>query len=158
MMTVVSLVLAILAVLVLVYAQRWRSESHGARICRLFGLDPAEFELVGTDLGGSKDKVYLKGDGLAGVPDAVFRHRSTRAILIGEAKSRRFNGAVSRYEEYQVALYMGLARRRYRVPVSALIRYGCGQLVPLELDPDAYSELVRLIPRYRQVAKSLSLA
>lgn len=158
MMTVVSLLATILIVLVVVYAQRWRSETRGSRICQLFGLDPAEYELVGTDLGGSKDKVYLKGDGLAGVPDAVFRHRSTRAILIGEAKSRRFNGAVSRYEEYQVVLYMGLARRRYRVPVSALIRYGCGHLVPLELDPDTYSGLVSLIPRYRQVARSLALA
>jgi len=158
MMTVASLVLAILVVLGLVYAQHFRSDSHGARICRLFDLDPVEYELVGTDLGGSRHKVYLKADGLVGVPDVVFRHRSTRAILIGEAKSRRFNGSVSRYEEYQVVLYMGLAWHRYRVPVSALIRYGCGQLVPLELDPDAYSSLVRLIPRYREAAKSLALA
>jgi hypothetical protein len=157
-MTVFSLVIVIVLVLVaLAYASR-KKTSREERLCTLFGLESDNHELLGSDLGGAKDKIFLRGDGVVGVPDALFRRREDRSIVVGEAKKRRFNGNVTDYERFQVVLYLGLAQRKFRQQASAVLRYGCGTCVPIEPDPECYRWLISTIPAYRKVAREIGLS
>ena len=150
-----SIVIVIVFVLVALLFRRRGKVSRSDRMCRLFGLDPSEYQLIGSDLGGGRDKLFLRGDGVVGAPDAVFRRRSDGEIVVGEAKSRRYRGSVSTYERYQVILYLGVSRRRYRRRVRGLIRYGCGTCVPLAFEETTYQNLIALIPEYRQVSRQI---
>lgn len=156
--TVVSLIVVAVAVLAITALFRDRALSRSERLCRLFNLDPDKYELLGSDLGGGSDKIFLRGYGLSGVSDAVFRRRSDGHIIVGEAKSRRYRGAVTRYERFQVTLYIGLAERKYRTHVSAVMRYGCGTTVPVLADSDLFRELLALLPEYRRVSRELKIA
>lgn len=148
------LLLLFLGVLVLAYRGR---RSRSERMCRLFKLDPDQYELVGSDLGGSKKKIFLRADGVVGVPDAVFRHRTDKSIVVGEAKRRRFRGTLTDYERYQATLYLGLAHRKYRAEVRGVMRYGCGRTVEVEPDGLLYRELVARVPEYRRIARKFRI-
>lgn len=123
---------------------RGDNKSQSASLCDVFELPATEYTLIGTDLGGSENRVFLRADQVVGVPDAIFRGRGS--IIIGEAKSRHYRGHLTDYENYQVQLYMGAASRTYRKPCRAKIRYGCGSVVPVEFDQSIYDRLLRLIP------------
>lgn len=157
-MSTVSIAAVILAILALLFVSRSRSQARNHRMCILFGLDPSEYDLLGSDLGGGRDKVYLRANGVVGVPDAVFRHRRTRHIVVGEAKKRRVGrNGVTKYERFQVILYIGAAESKYRKNVSAIIHYGCGTLIPIDSDRATYRRLIGLIPEYRKVAKRIGM-
>jgi hypothetical protein len=149
----IALVVLIVWLMLAYRGRRSRSE----RLCRLFKLDPDEYELVGSDLGGSKKKIFLRADGIVGVPDAVFRHRSDKSIVVGEAKRRRYRGALTDYERYQATLYLGLAHRKYRADVRGVMRYGCGRTFEVEPDALLYRELVARVPEYRRVARKFRI-
>ena len=155
--TTLSLIGAILCVYAAVLLYQKNAESRSSRICRLFDLDPQEYSLIGSDLGGSADKLFLRADGVVGAPDAIFRHNESGTIVVGEAKRRRYRGTTSDYELYQVVLYQGLAHRRYRTAVRGLLRYGCGRVVQIDPDGELYRNLIGLLPEYRRVAKSLKI-
>lgn len=154
--TALSLVFGILIVAVVLWIRFARSRSRDLTLCEQFGLDPAEYELVGSDLGGSDDKVWLRTGQLIGVPDAVFRHRRGLEIVIGEVKSRYYRGAIKKYEHFQVVLYLGVAESVYRKPTRGVLKYGCGKLVPVEYSPDLYSYLLSLIPTFRRIQSKIS--
>jgi hypothetical protein len=125
------------------------ARDRSTRLCNEFGLDPTRYSLLGSDLGGSKDKVFLRVDGIVGVPDAVFLDRSDKSIVIGEAKSRRYARRPTKYERYQVQLYIGAARKKYNKDARGVIRYGCGARVPVTFDNAEYQFLLQQIPRCR---------
>ena len=123
---------------------------YSARLARRWNLDPAAVSVVASDLGRHRSSRPMVVDGLAGAPDVIFRMRGTGGIVIGEAKSRHYRGTITPYERHQVTLYLGMAKGLYRRPVTAILLYGNGRLVPLEFDVDLYSSLLALIPRCRQ--------
>lgn len=63
----------------------WSIGAYRARrsVYVLFGLDPREYRLLGSDLGRRKP-VYLRGDGLVGAADALFLSRHGRHGIVGE--------------------------------------------------------------------------
>ena len=127
------------------------SDPPGARLCRRFGLDPAIYNVIGADIGGLCRVHWLEGDGLRGKPDAVFKHKDSGAVIVGEAKSRRYRGALKPYEENQMQLYLGLARRQFGRRVRGLVRYRGGKLVEVQPNRARYREVVNLIPELRRV-------
>lgn len=155
-MTVV-IVLAIVAVLFALFLSRHRpSKSRAERLLSLFHLSPEQYRLLGSDLSGGRDKIWLSGYGLLGVPDAVFERIEDGHILIGEFKSRAYRGAVSNYERNQVLLYIGLARKKYRSQASGLIlygRYGCSYCVPIAYSANAFQRLVNLVPECKKAIR-----
>ena len=98
----------------------------------------------------AKSDRALLADGLAGNPDVLFRDNRNRQVIVGEAKSRHFKRSVTPYERYQVTLYLGMAHRLYRRPVTAIILYGNGRRVPLMFDEDLYRLLLAQIPTCRR--------
>lgn len=156
-----SLILAGLiavAIIGLALLLRGRNTDSEVVLCKDFGLNPNDYQVLSSDLGGKKTKVWLRADGVVGVPDAIIQHRRNKNIIIGEAKSRHFRGKIKPQERYQVTLYMGVTTKRYRKPTSGLLRYGCGTVVPLDPDPNTYEYLIALLPKYRKVAKAIGLS
>ena len=127
-----------------------RRRRYAARICRRWGLDPRDVTVLSSDLGRHRSGRRLRADGLVGTPDVLFRDRRRRQIIVGEAKSRHYTGSITPYERYQVTLYLGMAERLYRRPVTAILLYGNGGLVPLDFDEELYRRLLTLIPRCRR--------
>lgn len=150
-----SLLLAIVLVFVYLYFSTNGEDDLERNLCEEFGLDPDEYEIVATDLGGSTEKYFLRTAQLTGVPDVVFRHRRGVQIVIGEAKSRHFRDRVKTYERYQVMLYLGVAESVYRKPTRGIIHYGCGTLVGVEFSDAEYSHLLSLIPTFRDVQRKI---
>lgn len=148
----IVVLVAVACIALVLFSRRGRTPRSG--ICKLFQLDPSKYQLLATDLGDGSKKIFLSGDGIVGVPDAIFLSSIDDRIVIGEAKTRRFLGQVTRYERYQVLLYLGLAMRKYRKSARGLIRYGCGTVVSVEWDQPTYVYLISQIPAYHQVAKN----
>ena len=115
-------------------------------ICRVFKLNPKKHRLIGSDIGGGGDKVWLEEHSLVGIPDAVFEHIPSGHILIGEAKSRHHRGHVTDYERFQLTSYLGMAKQHYGAPVAGVLRYGCGKAIRCNYDPKIYQTLRRAIP------------
>lgn len=140
-LAVTALVLIALAIFYIARRSRLGLEDQ---VLQLFDLDAERFEVLGFDLGDGSRKVMLRGDGLIGAPDAIFKRRHDGCIVIGDYKARRFRGQPSTYERYQMVLYMGVARRRYRRPVAGLLSYGCGHVEPVAFEPETYAWLLTL--------------
>ncbi|HRP05612.1 MAG TPA: hypothetical protein PLV87_11935, partial [Opitutaceae bacterium] len=138
---VILTLFVLVAPLWVLYRSRLSAADH---VFRLFGLNPAEYELVGYDLGNRPRKLFLRADGLVGVPDAVFRHRTDGHVVIGEFKSRSYRGRITDYERFQMTLYEGVAQRRYRRPARGLFAFGSGGVVEHSFDPDTYARLLPL--------------
>ena len=137
------------AVIVVLYGRR-PPRTREQRLCRVFRLAPQHVTLKGSDLAGGQDKLFLRGDGLVGVPDALFVHRDNGEIIIGEAKSRYHRGVITDYERYQITLYMGVAGGNTGRRVRGLLRYGCGTVVAIRFDVDLYQRLLFQVPACRQ--------
>ena len=149
--------LAILAMVVLAIATtsialHARRKRYTERICRRWGLDPARVRVIASDLGRHRASWSLRADGLVGNPDAIFRDRATRRLIVGEAKSQHYRGAITPYEHYQVTLYLGMVRRLYRQPATAVLLFGNGRQVPLDFDAALYRRLLALLPDCRRDA------
>ena len=143
---------AVLVVAVSAIALHLRRRRYTARICRRWGLDPARVRVIASDLGRHRATWSIRADGLVGNPDVIFRDRSARRLVVGEAKSRHCKGDITPYERYQVTLYLGMAKRFYRMPASAIILFGNGRRVPVEFDPALYERLLALLPECRRSA------
>ena len=116
-------------------------------IYRMFGLSPKQYRLVAHDLGVLKRKKVLKVDGLAGVPDAIFVHRREQSMVVGEFKSRRNRYPnPSKYERYQVILYIGMLKKmnRHIDQVRGIVAYGNGRRFNVPDDPRTYDWLLSL--------------
>ena len=124
---------------------------YSARLARRWHLDPATVRVVASDLGRHRSSRPMVVDGLVGAPDVIFRIRRTGGIVIAEAKSRHYRGSITAYERHQVTLYLGMAKRLYRRPVTALLLYGNGRVVPLEFDEALYRGLLALITQCRRM-------
>lgn len=148
-MTVFLLTLLFAIPLLLLWSFYAARRSTADELFTMFGLDPDQYEVLGYDLGRRPRKVFLRADGLVGVPDALFRHRGDRHLVIGEFKSRRYRGQLRDYECYQMTLYQGVAQRRYRQPARGLFRFGCGRVVEHAFDPATYSRLLPLANELR---------
>jgi len=139
-----------LVALVVIAIARALSPPRAKRICKEFGLDPKTHKLLGDDLGQKRGRIFLRADGVVGVPDAVFRDTAHDSLVIGEAKSRRFRGHIKDYERFQLILYMGASRRKFRnASVAGVFRFGCGSTIAMPFDEAVYRELIALIPRYK---------
>ena len=149
-MEVLLILLGLLAAVIVVLYGRRRPRTREQQLCRVFRLDPQQVTLKGSDLAGGQDKQFLSGDGLLGVPDAVFVHRVNGEIIIGEAKSRYHRGVITDYERYQITLYMGVAGGNAGRPVGGIFRYGCGTIVPIAFDVDLYHQLLSQVPACRE--------
>jgi len=155
-MNLLSVAIAFIATLFTVLAFHRLLTRHVSRerrdnVCSLFRLEPSEFLLLGTDLGKSATKIFLVGDDLIGVPDALFRRKRDNVIVVGEAKSRRYDGKVLLRERYQVMFYLGVAMLKFRRPAFGILRHGCGRCIEVEFNREDYDNLRRQIPKFRKV-------
>ena len=146
----VALAVAILVIAVSSIALHLRRRRYAERLCRRWGLDPARVRVIASDLGRHRATWSMRADGLVGNPDVIFRDRASRRLVVGEAKSRHCKGDVTPYERYQVTLYLGMAKRLYRMPATAIILFGNGRRVPVEFDPALYERLLALLPACRR--------
>ena len=149
-MEVLLILLGLLAVVIVVLYGRRPRGTREQQLCRVFRLDPQQVTVKGSDLAGGQDKLFLRGDGLVGVPDALFVHRGSGEIIIGEAKSRYHRGVITDYERFQITLYMGVAGGNAGRPVGGIFRYGCGTIVPIAFDVDLYHQLLSQVPACRE--------
>ncbi len=140
------LAMGVLAIATTSIALHIRRKRHADRICRRWGLDPSRVRVIASDLGRHRASWSLRADGLVGNPDVLVRDRATRHLVVGEAKSRHFRGSITPYERYQVTLYLGMVRRLYRQPATAVLLFGNGRRVPVEFDPALYNRLLALLP------------
>lgn len=119
----------------------------------LFGL-PGDYRVIGTDLGGSKDQLYLRADGLTGAPDVAFFSSRRDHWVAGEYKSRKYRGQVRPHERYQVVLYIGMLRSQFRTQkVTGAIRYR-DRYIEIHFDPELYRKLVNMAPELIQAEKT----
>lgn len=119
MVTAAIITIGILLVIFLLKTGKASTEIH-----EKFGLSLREYSIVSSDLGGKHKAKRLSGDGVAGIPDALFKSLLKPKMVVGEFKSRKFNGHVKPYELYQTILYMGLAIKQYGVKeVAGVICY-----------------------------------
>jgi len=133
----------VLLLLMLWYlAKIFRHFNSKSRISKLFNIPNAEYTLVGTDLNTWLPACKLFVSGITGKPDAAYiNYRSSHGI-IGEYKSRKYKGNIKLYERYQVTLYMGMLKSKYRLKeISGRLRYA-DKCVDVPFDPDLYRRLV----------------
>lgn len=128
-----------------------------------FGISSQVFNLVSSDLGKRKSRIFLRRNGVTGVPDAIFEATRGKQLVVGEYKSRTHKGYVRFNELYQVMLYMGHLQARY----PSYTIWGClayaDQRVSIAFDPELYQGLMDVAPevkkalRKRMVQNSLPL-
>jgi hypothetical protein len=134
------------------WLRRGDRKSAELEMLALFDL-PSDFRVVGADMGQAQKPIYLRADGLMGGPDALFHSSSRNHWVVGEYKSRRYNGRIKPYERYQVILYTGMVRRSKRTSnVNGALRY-TDKLVPVPFDDELYRRLVGLIPEFQVATK-----
>ena len=127
-------------------ARRRPSAASATELCRSFGLDPARYRVLGADVGGFLVTFDVLADGLIGRPDAVFAAKDGSEVVVGEVKSRLHKNRITRYERYQMTLYLGAVRSQLRTEaVRGLIRYRDG-VVEAPFCAETYRELLSLKP------------
>jgi hypothetical protein len=150
---VIALMLACVALALLAWRAR-RPAPTEARLAAEFGLPPAGYRVLGADVGGYERQYLVEADGLRGLPDAVFE--SSNELVVGDVKTRRFRGAVSAYERYQMTLYIGMLRRRFPGrAVRGAIRYR-DAVIAIPFDEELYRWLLSRAPELRQRLPSRS--
>jgi hypothetical protein len=149
-----AVALTVLALLVVV-ATGWRAlhrppAARAANLCRSFGLDRARYRVLGADVGNFATPFGVQADGLIGRPDAVFISHDGTEIVVGEVKSRRHRGRITEYERYQMTLYLGAVRQRFRrQSVRGLLRFH-DAVVESRFEESTYQRLLNLIPDCRR--------
>ena len=83
-----ALCLAAFTVARALLAPRRSSAARAGDLCRSFGLDPAQYRVLGADVGGYPTPFSIRADGLIGRPDAVFISNDGGVVVVGEIKSR----------------------------------------------------------------------
>lgn len=124
----------------LIVAGRSNKEIH-----QKFGVPERSHTLISTDLGKVRSKIFLRRDGVTGVPDAVFESAGKKEVVAGEFKSRSFKGYVRYYELYQLMLYMGHLQARY--PSHAIrghLAYADNNVVIIFFDQALYDGLMSM--------------
>lgn len=93
-------------------------------LLKRFGLDPAEWRVLGHDLGRGGNPYGVRALGLIGKPDFVAQHRRRKILKVFDYKHRTFKGQPRLYEVYQVTLYcMALEAMHPGYTVLAAIKY-----------------------------------
>ncbi len=139
--------IVVLVVLAALSVWCWRARQRRRELHALFGLG-ADFRLVCTDLGGSTYSAF-RHNGLCGRPDAVFR-RGLK-IVVCDRKNRRHRGKPTRYERFQMVLYLYLVQARWRhCTVEGRIGYNNGSL-PVAFCRQTCEDLLRLAPTVRRL-------
>jgi len=153
-----AVALSVLALLVVV-AAGWRAlhrppAARAEDLCRSFGLDPAGYRVLGADVGEFARPFGVRADGLIGRPDAVFLSRDGTEVIVGEVKSRHHRGRITEYERYQMTLYLGAVRQRFRRhSVRGLLRFH-DVVVESRFEESTYQRLLSLIPDCRRALGS----
>lgn len=97
------------------------------RILRGFGAKklfnvPWYYCVMSLDIGGSKGALY-RYKGVAGIPDAVFRHPLWPMYIVGEIKGRKFNNECRPHEWNQLMLYVGIVNSTTIGTVRGALHY-----------------------------------
>ena len=117
--------------------------SRGYGVKKTFKI-PIWYLFIGSDMGGNDKPYYVNKKGVCGAPDAIFFNPLRLVFVIGEYKSRKYNGQVRLRENYQVLLYMGLTSPSFLFRSRGYLCYGCGSLVPVKYDHKTYKQLLKL--------------
>lgn len=114
-------------------------------IFRAFGLDPAAYELISSDLGkGHARKKRIRWRGVGGEPDAIFRHKV--AVGSSSASSYRRWGCACPAE----GVFSDRALHRYRPGRIHLQQcawessFSTIQILEIEHHPELFSNLIQL--------------
>lgn len=143
---------AILFVFCLVLFIQWRW-LRAPKIHAVFGLDKS-WKLLSCDIGGKKGSYYRFGP-VGGVPDAVFRRG--HHLRVYDLKKRRKPSFPSKYERFQMTLYLGILKAKFRtLEVRAFLAYEGGQ-IEVTWNEALYANLVARIPDLLRVKKQLRI-
>tara|TARA_R110002051_G_scaffold325718_2_gene430452 strand:- start:2861 stop:3292 length:432 start_codon:yes stop_codon:yes gene_type:complete len=99
--------------------------------------------LVSSDVGNRKPK-FLRKCILVGVPDALFFNPLKMRYIVGELKSRYYTGEITRYEEAQITLYMGMCNKWYLLKPSGVMLYGNGRVAPVKYNSNLFKSIFKL--------------
>lgn len=108
-----------------------------------FGLSSVWWVCISTDLGGAEPSCKLHYRGHGGIPDAVFRHRISGTLIIGEFKGRKYADTLRWHEYFQTQLYIGFASQGQGIS---------GRVIEARI---AYEDAVVRVRRDRRIFKEL---
>lgn len=98
--------------------------SKDAVLLKRFDLNPADWKILGHDLGRGGNPYHVRALGLVGTPDFVAQHKRSKSIKAFDYKHRTYKGKPRDYEVYQVTLYcMALEQMHSGCRVEGAIRY-----------------------------------
>lgn len=146
---ILVLVVALGLILYCIWAALSACAKHASDrvILNKFDLASEHYYIIGTDLGGRDNKIFLRFLPIIGAPDAVFRGKSNKRVIVGEFKGRKFRGIVRLYEYYQIMLYLGMARKTYKKEVAGKLAF-TDKVLDIEFDPATFEALVNLARKY----------
>lgn len=118
--------------------------SNPSDIYRQFNVSPIWFRIISTDLGG-KDTPPIRGDGLIGKPDVIFKFRFFPYYIVCDYKSGSLLGRVKPADYYQVILYMGIFTKSNPGFVTGRLSYK-SSVAKFGFDKRLYRRLLSLLP------------
>ncbi|HCE5819799.1 TPA: hypothetical protein N0H37_004522 [Pseudomonas aeruginosa] len=140
-MNLIVVIAVLLAAFFLYLAVKGKSKDD---IFRAFGLDPAAYELISSDLGKGHARKRIRWRGVGGEPDAIFRHKRSGRIIVGEFKSRRWARRVRPREYFQIVLYIGIARAEFTSNNVLGVLAFKDKVLEIEHHPQLFSNLIHL--------------
>lgn len=140
-MNLIVVIAVLLAAFFLYLAVKGKSKDD---IFRAFGLDPAAYELISSDLGKGHARKRIRWRGVGGEPDAIFRHKRSGRIIVGEFKSRRWARRVRPREYFQIVLYIGIARAEFTSNNVLGVLAFKDKVLEIEHHPELFSNLIQL--------------
>ncbi|HHH9441273.1 TPA: hypothetical protein ACP32N_003210 [Pseudomonas aeruginosa] len=137
-----SALLIVVSIAILLYlARKGQSKDD---IFRTFGLSSSAYELVSTDLGKGYPRKRIGWRGVGGEPDAIFRHKHSDRVVVGEYKSRRWGRRMRPREYFQVVLYIGIARAHFKTnDVVGILAFN-DKTLDIEHQPELFFNLIQL--------------
>lgn len=112
------------------------------RLFKLCGVPTSSYRLLGTTLLGFGRPVKLRSHDLNGIPSTVFLKKNGKSAYVCHFNPRFFKGRVKVRERYQMLLFMGLVKERFRPEkVQGAICYQ-DHLEGIAFEPAIYQQLL----------------
>ncbi|WP_288987643.1 hypothetical protein [uncultured Pseudoalteromonas sp.] len=135
MLLIFQCVIAVLVITCLVLLK-------GYSIKKQFGL-PFYCFYLGGDI-GKRSPVYLEKDCVIGAPDALFFNPLRFGMVVCEFKSRYYKDQITKYEQAQITLYLGMCNKWYLLKPVAVALFGNEIKVKVKYDKALFREIFKL--------------
>jgi hypothetical protein len=117
---------------------------------KLFGVSPSKYRLLATNLIWPGRSIKLRKNKLGGTPGTVFLKRTGETACLCQYKPRIFKGRAKVRERYEMLLFMGLMKEKYKLEdIQGAIRYH-DHLELFNFEPAIYKNLLNMQNEYRE--------